>query len=94
MGVEIHDGTTLRISRSFDHPPETVYGALTEPDLVGQWMWTGLGSRPQAEIDLRVGERNRVAITADTDEDRWAEAHAQGTQASSDVLTAMLDEQA
>lgn len=93
MGVGIHDGITVRISRSFDHPPETVYGALTEPDLVAQWMWTGLGSRPHAEIDLRVGGRYRVAITADTDDDRWAEAYAQGTQAGFDVLTAMLDEQ-
>lgn len=70
MGVGIHDGIAARISRSFDQPPETVYAAFTEPDLVAQWMW------------------------ADPNGDRWAEAHAQGMQAPSDVLTAMWDEQA
>jgi len=70
MGVGIHDGITVRISPSFDQPPETVYAAFTEPHLVAEWMWAGL------------------------EDDRWAEAHAKGTQASFGVVTAMLDEQA
>jgi uncharacterized protein YndB with AHSA1/START domain len=164
MSVEIHDGITVRISRSFDHPPETLFAAFTDPHLAAQWMWAGIGSLPYAEIDLRIGGRYRVAITADPDDDTWpgeeramrgvylqiepnrrlvytlhwdadvgynrpclesideavivdiqetgtgcslsfthaglpgdarsAEAHAQGTQASFDVLNAMLDEQA
>jgi len=70
MGVGIHDGITVRISPSFDQPPETVYAAFTEPHLVADWMWSG------------------------SDDDRWDEAHAQGTQARSDAITAILDEQA
>lgn len=71
MSVEIHDGITVRISRSFDHPPEMLFRAFTEPDLAAQWMWAGLGSHPYAEIDLRVGGRYRVAISADPDDDTW-----------------------
>jgi uncharacterized protein YndB with AHSA1/START domain len=163
MGVEIHDGITVRISRSFDHSPVRLFAAFTEPALASRWMWAGLGSQPYAQIDLRVGGRYRIAITADPDDDTWpgderamrgvyleiepnrrliytlhwdadvgynrpclesideavivdfreadagcsltfthvglpgdaksAEAHAQGVQASFDVLTAVLDEQ-
>lgn len=71
MGVEIHDGITVRISRSFDHPPEALFAAFTQPLLVARWMWAGIGSQPYAEIDLRVGGRYRVAITADPDDETW-----------------------
>ncbi len=163
MGIEIHDGIMVRITRRFDHPPGMLFAAFTDPDLAARWMWAGLGSDPYAEIDLRVGGRYRVAITAAPDDDTWpgeeramrgvyleiepgrrlvytlhwdanvgynrpclasideavivdlretdtgcsltfthiglpgdarsAEAHAQGVQASFDVLTAVLDEQ-
>ncbi len=71
MGVEIHDGIMVRISRSFGHPPERLFAAFTEPDLAARWMWAGLGSQPYAQIDLRVGGRYRIAITADPDDDSW-----------------------
>jgi uncharacterized protein YndB with AHSA1/START domain len=71
MSVEIHDDTTVRISRTFDHPPEALFAAFTQPDLVARWMWAGLGSQPSAEIDLRVGGRYRIAITAPPDDDTW-----------------------
>lgn len=163
MGAEIHDGVIVRICRLFDHSPERLFAAFTEPDLAARWMWAGLGSDPCAQIDLRVGGRYRIAITADPGDDSWpgderamrgvyleikpnrrlvytlhwdadvgynrpcldsidegvivefqeigtgcsltfthaglpgdarsAEAHAQGVQASFDVLTAVLDEQ-
>ena len=163
MGVEIHDGVIVRISRSFAHSSERLFAAFTKPELAARWMWAGLGSDPYAQIDLRVGGRYRIAITADSGNDSWpgderamrgvyleikpdrrlvytlhwdadvgynrpcldsideavivefqeidvgcsltfthaglpgdaasAEAHAQGTQASFDVLAAVLDEQ-
>lgn len=162
MGVEIHDGITVRVSRSFEHPPDVLFAAFTLPHLAARWMWAGLGSQPRGEIDLRVGGRYRIAITADAGDVSWpgreramrgvyleiepnrrlvytlhwdadvgynrpclesideavivdirevdtgslltfthvglpgdatsAEAHAQGIQASLDVLTALLDE--
>lgn len=71
MGVEIHDGILYRITRCFDHSPKMLFDAFTDPHLVAQWMWAGLGSEPYAEIDLRVGGRYRVAITADPGDDSW-----------------------
>ena len=71
MGVEIHDGITVRITRCFDHPPSTLFAAFTTPELAAQWMWAGLGSQPYAEIDLRIGGRYRIAISADPDDHSW-----------------------
>lgn len=71
MGVEIHDGILMRITRSFDHSPERLFAAFTEPALAAKWMWAGLGSRPYAQIDLRVGGRYRIAIAADPDDTTW-----------------------
>lgn len=71
MGVEIHDGILVRITRSFDHPPEMLFAAFTEPALAARWMWAGLGSQPYARIDLRVGGRYRIAITADPEDTTW-----------------------
>ena len=71
MGIEIHDGIMVRINRWFDHPPSVLFAAFTDPGLVAQWMWAGLGSHPYAEIDLRVGGRYRIAITAVPQDDTW-----------------------
>lgn len=71
MCVEIHDGISVRITRSFDHPPQAVFAAFTVPRLAAQWMWAGLGSQPHAEIDLRVGGRYRIAMTADPGDQTW-----------------------
>ena len=71
MGIEIHDGIMVRINRRFDHPPSVLFAAFTDPGLVAQWMWAGLGSHPYAEIDLRVGGRYRIAITAVPQDDTW-----------------------
>lgn len=71
MSVEILDGIVVQVSQRFDHPPEMLFAAFTEPRLASRWMWAGLGSQPYAEIDLRVGGRYRIAITADPDDDSW-----------------------
>lgn len=71
MSVEILDGIVVQVSQRFDHPPEMLFAAFTEPRLASRWMWAGLGSQPHAEIDLRVGGRYRIAITADPDDDSW-----------------------
>ena len=71
MSVEIHDGIVVEVSQRFDHPPEMLFAAFTEPLLASRWMWAGLGSQPYAEIDLRVGGRYRIAVAADPDDDSW-----------------------
>ncbi len=49
MGVEIHDGTLVRITRSFDHPPERLFVAFTQPDCAARRMWADLGSQSKAQ---------------------------------------------
>jgi len=71
MSVEIHDGITVRATRRFDHTPEVVFRAFTEPDLAAAWMWAGLGNDPRAEIDLRVGGRYRVAMSVEGPGSSW-----------------------
>jgi uncharacterized protein YndB with AHSA1/START domain len=55
----------ILITREFDAPPDLVYRAYTEPDLVRRW-WSGRrGEMTLAEIDLRVGGRWRYVMVAD-----------------------------
>ena len=53
----------LILERHFDAPPERVFAAWTEPDLLRQW-WGPPGSQLVAvEIDLSVGGRYRLGIS-------------------------------
>ncbi|HEX4225825.1 MAG TPA: SRPBCC family protein [Pseudonocardiaceae bacterium] len=50
--IEQHEGrVSFRYERLFNHPIETVWRAITDPEELAQW----LGSKP--ELDLRVGGR-------------------------------------
>jgi uncharacterized protein YndB with AHSA1/START domain len=71
MSVEIHDGMAVCVTRRFDQDPAALFRAFTEPEIAARWMWAGLGSDPKARIDLRVGGRYRIAITADPADHRW-----------------------
>jgi len=53
----------LRLERSFAAPPERVFEAWTSPEVLRRWWaaqpdWTS----PEAEVDLRVGGRYRLAM--------------------------------
>ncbi|MEN8233699.1 MAG: SRPBCC domain-containing protein [Actinomycetota bacterium] len=71
MSVEIHDGIAVRVSRRFPHSAKTLFAAFTDPILAARWMWAGLGTDHRAEIDLRVGGRYRVSMTADAGDTSW-----------------------
>ena len=53
----------LRVERTYDAPPDRVFEAWTSPELLRRWWaaqpdWTS----PEAEVDLRVGGRFRLAM--------------------------------
>jgi uncharacterized protein YndB with AHSA1/START domain len=47
---------SLRISRSFSNPPETIFDAWLDPASAGQWLFTTAdGEMTRVDIDARVG---------------------------------------
>ncbi len=54
---------SLKLVRTFDANPETVYQAWTDPDVVKRWFGpTPQFTTPIAEIDLRVGGAYRIGM--------------------------------
>jgi uncharacterized protein YndB with AHSA1/START domain len=54
----------IHIVREFDAPPEAVYRAYTEADLVRRWWHAGRGEMTECTIDARVGGGYRFAMNA------------------------------
>jgi len=55
--------TKLEITRTFSAPREKVFRAWTEPEAMKRWWIPRDGfSVPEAQVDLRVGGRYRVAM--------------------------------
>ena len=54
--------TSLRISRLIQADPETVFRAWTEPSEMKEWYCPEGGTVDEAEVDLAVGGRYRVAM--------------------------------
>ena len=52
----------ILIEREFAAPPELVWRAVTEPDLVRRWWPGGRGEMTECEIDLKVGGTWRYAM--------------------------------
>lgn len=57
------DTATVRLQRTYDAPPEAVFDAWTNPEVLRRWWkadpaWTV----PSAEIDLRVGGGYRLSM--------------------------------
>ncbi|HSF86252.1 MAG TPA: SRPBCC domain-containing protein [Acidimicrobiia bacterium] len=69
-GSVVH-GVRFSLERVFDAPPAQVFDALVDPDLAPRWMWAGVGTNPNAELDLRVGGRYRIAIDPADGEEGW-----------------------
>ncbi|HXP37190.1 MAG TPA: SRPBCC domain-containing protein [Solirubrobacteraceae bacterium] len=60
---------TFRIERSFAAPPEDVFDAWTNPQVLERW-WTVQSSQgsPRCEVDLRVGGRYVLRMRDDSGE--------------------------
>jgi uncharacterized protein YndB with AHSA1/START domain len=50
----------VRLTRRIPAPPELVYRAWLEPELIGRWMAPGSMSVTRAEVDERVGGAHSV----------------------------------
>lgn len=54
--IDLSSETTIRLTRSFRAPPDLVYRAHVEPDLIRQWMTGPEGSiMPECRFDDRPG---------------------------------------
>jgi uncharacterized protein YndB with AHSA1/START domain len=55
--------TELRLTRRFDAPPERVFDAWTDPELLRRWFAAGPDwETPEAEVDLREGGRYKLSM--------------------------------
>jgi uncharacterized protein YndB with AHSA1/START domain len=57
----------LRLEREFAAPPERVFAAFTDPELLAQWWGPESMTCPVCEIDLRVGGRWRTCMRGERD---------------------------
>jgi uncharacterized protein YndB with AHSA1/START domain len=56
-------GYVVRIERTFAAPAEDVFDAWTSPEVMRRWLHPGPDwATPEAEVDLRVGGKVRVAM--------------------------------
>jgi uncharacterized protein YndB with AHSA1/START domain len=56
------DGLTLEVNRVLAAPPEVVFGAFSDANVLARW-WGPKGfTIPSAEFDPRVGERYRIEM--------------------------------
>ena len=54
--------TVVQVRRTLAATPDELFRAWTEPDLFREWFKPRVGSIPNAEMDVRVGGRYRIAI--------------------------------
>ena len=63
--TKTREQASLSISRQFNASPEKVWRALTEPQMLMQWMGPSDAFKtPVAETDLRVGGRYHIVMQA------------------------------
>jgi uncharacterized protein YndB with AHSA1/START domain len=60
----------LVLQRLFDAPPEKVYRAWTEPELLKQWFAPLPWTTPFAKLDVRPGGANRITMRSPEGEDQ------------------------
>jgi uncharacterized protein YndB with AHSA1/START domain len=61
--VSTTETASLRLERTFDAPPEAVFDAWTNPEVLKRWWRASAAMRTSlAEIDLRVGGAYRLSM--------------------------------
>ena len=65
--AKLEQETVLQLQRRFDAPPERVFDAWTNPDVLREW-WAAapVWSPGDAEVDLHEGGRYRLSMQTDT----------------------------
>jgi uncharacterized protein YndB with AHSA1/START domain len=58
------DGRALILSRVIDAPPEKVFCAWTEPELMKQWFAPKPWTTPKVETDVRPGGANLIVMAS------------------------------
>jgi uncharacterized protein YndB with AHSA1/START domain len=58
--MTVPDRAVVRLHRTFAAPPERVFRAWLDPDVLMRWMAPGSMQLTRAEVDARVGGRFRV----------------------------------
>ncbi len=56
------DSLDLRLERVVDVPPQLVWRAWTEPELITKWFTPAPWTTPHAEVDLRPGGKFRTVM--------------------------------
>lgn len=68
LEVTMPSDREIRVTRTFDAPPELVFECHTKPEKVQKWLLGPPGwSMPVCDIDLKVGGRYRYVWRSDTD---------------------------
>ncbi len=62
MADDVSNERQLTFTRFIDAPPEKVYRAWTEPELLVQWFTPRPYTTPHAELDVRPGGSNLVVM--------------------------------
>ena len=56
------DGFTLTMTRDFSAPPESVFGALVDPDQMAKWFGPDGFTVPMVEFEPRAGSGYRIEL--------------------------------
>ena len=67
--MSIDERRDLVLTRIIDAPPEAVFRAWTQPDLLVQWFAPKPYTTPSAELDVRVGGANKITMRSPEGED-------------------------
>jgi uncharacterized protein YndB with AHSA1/START domain len=66
--AKVEQDTMLQLQRRFDAPPERVFDAWTNPEVLRQWWSAGDMTPGEVEIDLREGGRYRLSMVTSSGE--------------------------
>jgi len=78
--------TALTLTRVIRAPPQKVFAAWTEPDLLMQWWGPGPVTCPEAHVDLREGGAYRIANLEEDGSITWIEGTFERVRAPEELV--------